>query len=330
MILLDTQINILLQNLGLWLLPAMKFFSFLGSEYSFILIIPAVYWCFNSSLGIRLGLCLIFTNSINSVLKIAFHLPRPYWMDSRVIAYTSEPTFGFPSGHAQKAASVWGMLGFNLRNRLAVWAAGFLIFMIGLSRLYLGAHFSIDVLAGWLFGFIILLVIIWLDAPISRWISRTPLGVVFFSAAIVGIIFLVLGIAFQSGLQRWPLPNLWVQLASRSGSKINPISLNDLFSNFGSWIGFIAGLYWLHSHENSLGKFRVEGSRNQKIWRYLLGISGVLFLWAGLGLIIPQDESIIGLILRFVQYGLVGGWISGLAPYVFFKTKLISPQNDTV
>ncbi len=196
MILLDTQLNIVFQNLGSWLIPVMKLFSFLGTESFFILVIPAIFWCFDSSLGFRLGLVLLTTTSLNSFFKIVFHLPRPYWVDGKVMAYAAEPSFGFPSGHSQKAAAIWGMLGLYRRNRIAMLAAGFIILMIGISRLYLGVHFSTDVLAGWLIGFLILILAFWLDRPISNWVSRTSLRNVFLSA--MGIAIAFLGISIMS------------------------------------------------------------------------------------------------------------------------------------
>jgi membrane-associated phospholipid phosphatase len=330
MTLFDTQINILLQSLGAWLVPVMKLFSFLGTENFYIIIFPAIYWCLNPGLGIRMGITLLSATSLNSFLKIAFHLPRPYWVDPKVIAYSSESSFGFPSGHSQMAASVWGVLGYSIKRPAAIISAIFLILMIGISRLYLGVHFFTDVLAGWVFGLIILILVISLDKPVLRWINRTSGWIVFLVAASFGSLFLVLGLVVQTNLHNWQIPAIWVQLAERSGSSIAPLTLIDLFSSVGTWIGFVAGACWLRSQENAYGKYHVDGPIVQKVWRYVLGIAGLLFIWAGLGLLFPREESALGLILRLLRYGLVGGWISGLAPYVFFKTGLISPMKSFV
>ncbi|MEI8131846.1 MAG: phosphatase PAP2 family protein [Leptolinea sp.] len=327
MIMLDTQINILIQSLGAWLVPVMQFFSFLGTENIYILLFPAIYWCINPGLGIRMGIALLSTTSLNSFLKIAFHLPRPYWVDVNVIAYSAEASFGFPSGHAQMAASVWGTLGYYFRRPWLVFLAVILILMIGISRLYLGVHFSADVLGGWLFGLIVCILVITLDKPVSRWFAKTSNWIVFLTAAGFGLLFLILGLVIQNNLRDWQIPASWIRLADRGGSTISPLSLKDLFSSVGTWIGFAAGICWIRSQEKTFGKYHVDGPASQKGWRYLLGIAGVLFLWAGLGMFFPKDETITGLILRLVRYGLVGGWISGLAPYVFFRSGLISPAK---
>jgi membrane-associated phospholipid phosphatase len=328
MTLFDTQLNILLQNLGTWLSPGMKFFSLLGTEYFFLGILPVIYWCFNPGLGIRMGITLLSTSSINSFLKIAFHLPRPYWVDPKVVAYSYEPSFGFPSGHAQKAASVWGFLSYVIKRPSGYFLAVLLILMIGISRLYLGVHFSMDVIAGWAFGFFILFLVIRLDKPVTGWIKRSSNWIVFIAGTCAGSILLVIGIIVHSSLQNWQIPAEWIQLASLSGTSIDPLNLSDLFSGVGTWIGFIAGACWLRSLEKKFGIYQVNGTISQKVWRYLLGMAGVLFIWAGFGLAFPKVNSIIGLVLVLIRFGLVGYWITGLAPYIFIKTGLIGIQKS--
>jgi undecaprenyl-diphosphatase len=44
------------------------------------------------------------------------------------------------------------------RGKLAAGGLAFLIFLIGLSRVYLNVHYPSDVLGGWLLGFLILLI----------------------------------------------------------------------------------------------------------------------------------------------------------------------------
>ncbi|MGH9009380.1 MAG: phosphatase PAP2 family protein [Acidimicrobiia bacterium] len=67
--------------------------------------------------------------------------------------------YAFPSGHATEAAAVWGMLAVVLvagaprsqRNKV-VGAAVTVVVMVGITRLYLAAHWLTDILAGWCFG----------------------------------------------------------------------------------------------------------------------------------------------------------------------------------
>jgi membrane-associated phospholipid phosphatase len=101
------------------LLPFMLFFSFLGSTEFFLLFLPAVYWCYDLRLGMRLALIFIFSQGINEILKVAFHSPRPYWVSPDINVLSTYGSFGLPSGHAQDAVCVWGMLAFHVRRAWA-------------------------------------------------------------------------------------------------------------------------------------------------------------------------------------------------------------------
>ncbi len=79
--------------------------------------------------------------------------------------------WAFPSGHATSAAVVWGAVAIVLGSMTTSWrrrvtvatAALAVTITVGLTRLYLGAHWLTDVLAGWLLGacWLALLVIAW-------------------------------------------------------------------------------------------------------------------------------------------------------------------------
>jgi hypothetical protein len=48
---------IAIQSLGDWLEGPMKFFSFLGLEDFFFLILPLIYWSVDSRLGLQSAVC---------------------------------------------------------------------------------------------------------------------------------------------------------------------------------------------------------------------------------------------------------------------------------
>src|SRR4030043_1964929 len=132
------QIILWLQIIDDWLTPIMKFFTFLGNEQFYLIIAPAILWCIDSTLGMRLGLYLMINGALNSALKMAFHHPRPYWYSSEVKVYGSaENSFGVPSGHAQNSVVVWGTIAKRINKRWAWIIALLLMLMIGISRLYL-------------------------------------------------------------------------------------------------------------------------------------------------------------------------------------------------
>ncbi|QNF31208.1 phosphatase PAP2 family protein (plasmid) [Adhaeribacter swui] len=95
------------------------------------------------------------------LLKNYFHRERP--LD---IGYYAETSYSFPSGHSTGAMALAGILIFILlssvkkrKARLIGTSSGLAyIFLMGLSRIYLGVHFLTDVTAGFLLGFLWLLV----------------------------------------------------------------------------------------------------------------------------------------------------------------------------
>jgi len=92
---------------------------------------------------------------VNALLKLAFHRPRPE------LAFVHLDTYSFPSGHAAVSTATFATIAFllgrryrSLRTRVLI-AVGTLaaILLVGFSRLYLGAHYLSDVLAGISVGF---------------------------------------------------------------------------------------------------------------------------------------------------------------------------------
>ncbi|APX98380.1 phosphatase PAP2 family protein [Natronorubrum daqingense] len=95
------------------------------------------------------------------LLKAVFAFPRPpaEW-------HAIEPSeHGFPSGHTMAATVFWGALAarFHLGDRASRLAgAGLLVSLVALSRLALGVHYLVDVLASMAFGVVYLAGIAWL------------------------------------------------------------------------------------------------------------------------------------------------------------------------
>jgi membrane-associated phospholipid phosphatase len=319
---LEINLILFLQSLGDWLIPLMTFFSFLGNEEFFLLIMPFVYWTVNPKVGLRLGALLLLSQIFNGYLKHIFGGPRPFWISSEVKAHLFESSFGLPSGHAMTATSVWGGLAASIGKRWTWAATTVLILLIALSRLFTAVHFLFDITAGLILGVLLLVVYFKFEQPLVRWFKSLSVTGQLSAALIFSLSMALVGVLVRFTLGAHIIPVEWITTAAalHPDEPINPLSLSGNFSNTGAFFGMIVGAVLLPL----FGGFQVEGPLWKKILRFVIGIAGVLLIWRGLGLVLPGGENIIGYIFRFLRYGLIGFWIIGLAPLVFTTTGLAS------
>lgn len=314
---LQIAITLFLQSLGAWLTAPMQLLSFLGNEEFYLLVMPALYWCFSPALGLRAALLLMVSNSFNAAFKYLFALPRPYWYSAQVQALSIETSFGLPSGHAQNAASLWGLFALHSRQKPLKMGLWTLVALIGISRLYLGVHFTTDVLFGWLLGSILLWLSVCLEPVIVRLLvvrKAEERLVLALAASLVIILMGVLGIA---AAHNTPHAQSVLQLAAphlpEGESPFNP---ETPFTVAGTFFGLALGALGLQTWQIKLD---AHGDARTLVLRYLLGIAGILLFWRGLGAFLPDDGTLLALGLRYLRYTLIGAWISGGAPLLFLR-----------
>ncbi len=310
-----------IQSLGAWLEAPMKFFSFLGAEDFFLIFLPLVYWAIDASLGIRIGIILLTGTSINSYFKMALHGPRPYWVSADVRGLASETSFGIPSGHAQIATGLWGMLAAYYRKTWVWIAAIALIFFIGFSRMYLGVHFLHDVLLGWALGLITLWAFVRFWEPVEARVKQLSMWNQIGLAFVVSVVLVLIGAVINSLSQSFVLPAEWIANATRDGHEVpNPFhdSMESLLTATGTLFGLLSGLAWMAPR----GGFTAAGPVWKRAVRFIVGLVGVLVFYAGLKAVFPSGEGLVPYVFRFVRYTLVGIWVSGWGPWVFGKLNL--------
>jgi undecaprenyl-diphosphatase len=108
------------------------------------------------------------------IIKSTVARERPEVLDPILV----ERGFSFPSGHATLSMVAYGILAvlvsrsyLSRGTRLAVFSVVVaLVFLIGLSRVWLGVHYPSDVIAGWIAGATVVLVY----ASFTRGVSREP------------------------------------------------------------------------------------------------------------------------------------------------------------
>ena len=108
------------------------------------------------------------------IIKATVGRTRPDLLEPIIV----EHGFSFPSGHASLSMVAYGTLAVLVSRsylprgaRLAVYGVVMaLVFLIGLSRVWLGVHYPSDVIAGWVAGATVVLVY----ASLTRRVSREP------------------------------------------------------------------------------------------------------------------------------------------------------------
>ncbi len=311
---MDTQLNLIFQQLSPALDGLMRLISLFGQEEIFIVVIGLFYWCLDRGLGARLLLLLSLSDFSNGLLKWAFHLPRPYWIDPNVKALSTEISYGLPSGHAQSSLTAYGYLAVSLKKRWMWIVAALLVLAVAVSRGYLGVHFFTDILGGWFTGAIVLFAFTRLEPRVTRWIAPKSIGLQMAALVSVSLMLIAVLIGVRSGVGGVIDPATWpVQ-----GGPIDPRNANQLISDLGLFFGASLGLMLMQRTPG----FSVKGSWGQRAARLALGALGVLVIRFGLGAIFPTEPLIPALIFRYVRYVVIALWAIWLAPLVFVKLRL--------
>lgn len=123
----------------------------------------------NKRIAISVVSNLVLIALLNNILKLIVRRARPTGF--RLIAETG---YSFPSGHSMVSMAFYGYLIYliykNVRNKKLCWTLitcfSLLILIIGMSRIYLGVHYTSDVFAGFLFSLGYLVIYTKLTDPI--------------------------------------------------------------------------------------------------------------------------------------------------------------------
>jgi membrane-associated phospholipid phosphatase len=311
------QVVLWLQTHGGWLQPLMHALSFLGTEEFLLALGLILYWCVDVSVGLRVGLLMTAGGSLNCLLKLAFHMPRPYWYDPRVQPLAAEFTYGMPSTHTAVAWSIWPWLGWKIRTQWGLAVGALLAAGISVSRIFLGVHFPGDVLGGFLIGLLVWVGIDWGIRRIGPALKRAGFIAQCATAAAASALLLLAQAGLLRGIQSIADPPEWARNAARLNA-ILPRDPSEIVSLAGLILGLGAGL----AFQQRWAPFRADGPAGKRILRFLLGLSVLLIVWRGLPILWNEYAQPAAMILRYIRYGLVGFWAVFLAPLCFLRLKL--------
>ena len=143
-----------------WLQPLMRVASFIGYPAITLGVIAGSFfvvgWLVGNAQYIVMAVIIAVTHAISSILKKLVGRQRPA---TYITKRWHMKTHSFPSGHACGSAVAYGTIAAITGSPVIAIVVTVLVLLIGISRIYLGAHYPSDVVAGWLIG---LLGLVWL------------------------------------------------------------------------------------------------------------------------------------------------------------------------
>jgi membrane-associated phospholipid phosphatase len=272
--------------------------TMLGEKNILIGVIAWIYWNMDKKKGFILSYTLLFSLVVNTVLKISFHRQRPFEVIPEIAGKRVQTATGysFPSGHTQGATTFYLTLALLFKKWWIYAAAVIISLLVAVSRLYLGVHWPVDVIASLIVGSVLSILLYQILNKIYKTVKLRERLIIISALAsfmvLVGFIF-INRIYFNGSL-------LTTDLVKTVG----------VFS--GAALGFIL--------EERFIPFSITGSILKKLLRFIAGIGGSLLLLSGLKLIFPDLD-----LFHFIRYSLVGLWVTWLFPYIGLKTGLFTP-----
>lgn len=269
-------------------------FHYLGSEQFYLVILPLIYWCLDAAFGRRLAIFFLLASWGNAWFKALLHRPRPADISEAVQPVVQETGFGTPSGHAQNAVSLWGLVAYHARRVYITAIVVVYVLLVMVSRMIVGVHYLHDVVIGALIGTLLVGVYVWAEPRLSRPLAQQKVGVK------VGLVILATAILLAISIRPTSVP----------------ATVTGVGTSLGAFLGMGVGI----ALETSFVHFRADGPIWKRALRFVLGVAVMLILWQGLDVAFEGLEP--ELVFRLIRYGLVGLWGSFGAPWVFVRIRL--------
>ena len=235
-----------------------SFFSTLGEEMVFILLMGFLYWCYDKEIGKFLGRNICVANVANPLLKNIVLRPRPYMVCPEVqclkpvdpsadVMDIAAQGYSFPSGHSSGSVTAYGSVGRRFKQPWIRVLSVLIPLFVGISRFCVGVHFPTDVLTGWILGLIVIFVTPWF---IGRFKNRWIPYVILLVAALPG----------------------WFYCRT-----------NDYFTAYGMMVGFFAADLFEEKY--------VRFQNTRVLWKMALRLLGGVAIYFGLNTLLKLPFS---------------------------------------
>lgn len=266
-----------------------KFLDFFDRQEFIFILVSAIWIGLSWKEGIKLFYVILLSAFINLTLKDFFQQPRPFHIEEN-LAIIKVSGYGFPSGAAQTTVLLSGILLSFWKNTWTWIISATYIFLVSLSRVYLGVHFPSDLLGGWLIGGLLLLIYLWIFPVTEKFLNSKPILVCLFLSGQISLAIL----SFDFSLP-------FIKLAAVS---------------LGVGIGI---------HISRSQKLFLEFPKNwlESICRMIFGIFGTFFIYIIAKKLPIQNKAV----LLWVQFFSIGLWLSLVANVLWSKMTRYFSKN---
>ncbi|QSX06377.1 phosphatase PAP2 family protein [Sedimentibacter sp. zth1] len=238
-----------------------------GEETLLVVIASYVFLSIDKNKGYKLIFTIVSGTCFNAIIKNIFKIQRPIGIEGILSKRVETATgYSFPSGHTQASSTFWTTLCLIFKKKYLYIFSIILIFLVGLSRIYLGVHWPTDVVFAAIFGFSWALLINKAFDYIYK--SKNYYIIIFCS-----VIFTILTLIFGD---------------------------NDFYKSSGLLLGLSVG-YVL---ENKYINFSNIMSFKNKVFSYIIMLGGLLLIKSVLKLFFPS--TLIFSLIRYFFVGFWG------------------------
>lgn len=305
---MGSQLDILmyLQSIRNELLTGIFTFFTICTEVPVITVLTGViYWCINKKAGQRTIFALCGSLNINAGVKNYVKMPRPIGTDGlQSLRIETATGYSFPSGHTQTSTTFWTSMMYLFRKSWIYIIGILMIIGAGISRLYLGVHWPMDVIVAWGFGIVLSIIFI----KLFDYIDDSK------NYYILVVLMLIFGVCtyFIGGEDLYKMFGLYTGFALG-------YMVEDTFINFST------GNETRRKNIFAKNPSKKEGL-GKKILRFVVGIISLLAVYLLLNyvqdtLIVNKTEEIIN-IIKYFKYTIVVFWGVAGAPALFKLFKL--------
>lgn len=260
-----------------------------GEETLIVILLAILYFMYDKEAAKRIFYITVTSLSVNNIIKNFFKVPRPF-STGKITCVRPETATGysFPSGHTQNTATWTSAFAIKYKKRWMIAGSIVLTLAVGFSRLYLGAHYPSDVIAGIILG----LTISFFGSVIYDRIKNK--NMLYVSTVLIMTPFAVY---FLFGA-------------------------DPLYEDFYKIYGLLAGLAISSPFEEKYVSFDYAISKPKKILRVIISVVIALITKEISKGFLPTQTLSIELIGEAVRYFLLVFIVFGILPFFFKKFKM--------